>query len=289
MRAIWNGAVAFGLVSIPIALVPATERRAVEFRAIHRADSGRVRIRKVCEADGQEVTADEISRAYETSAGLVPVSDADLASLPLPTAHAIEVVAFVPASSIDPLHLGAGAYYLAARGDVAARPYVLLRRALERSSKVAVAKYALRDRERLGLLRVTGDVIALHGLRWPDEIRLATAVPAPPAGAPASEEEIKAALALADALSGQPLSDVHDEYREALEAVIAAKAEHRRLAPARPPPAQVVDLMAALQQSVRDAQEAREGKPAAAQAPAEGKTPVKKAGKRAPARRSRTR
>ncbi|WSR29439.1 Ku protein (plasmid) [Streptomyces sp. NBC_01205] len=200
-----------------------------------------------------------MGRGYETAAGVVGVTDADLDALPLTTARSIDLVAFVPASTIDPLQVGS-AYYLSPDGPTALKPYTLLKMALERSSKVAITKYSMRDRERLGALRVVGDVIALYQLRWPDEIRPASAVPAP-AKVDVSEDEIVAAVELASALSvGFDLSQQRDRYREALEAVIAAKALGTRPEPAEEaaPVGQVVDLMAALlQQSVQDARAAR--------------------------------
>lgn len=116
MRSIWNGAISFGLVSIPIKLVNATESHSISFRQIHLADGGRIRYRKVCELDEQEVTTAEIGKAYEDADGtMIPITDEDLASLPLPTAKTIEIVAFVPATEIDPLQMDA-AYYLSANG-----------------------------------------------------------------------------------------------------------------------------------------------------------------------------
>ncbi|MFJ7271981.1 Ku protein [Streptomyces sp. NPDC099050] len=131
--------------------------------------------------------------------------------------------------------------------------------ALERAGKVAITKYSMRDRERLGALRVVGDVIALYQLRWPDEIRPTSAVPAP-AEVDVSEDEIEAAVELASALAvGFDLSEQRDRYREAVESVITAKAQGARPEPGEEdaPAGQVVDLMAALQASVRDARSAR--------------------------------
>ena len=145
MRSIWNGAISFGLVSIPIKLVNATESHSISFRQIHLDDGGRVRYRKVCELEDREVSTPEIGKAYEDADGtLIPITDEDLSSLPIPTARTIEIVAFVPADRIDPLQMDT-AYYLSANGVPAAKPYVLLREALKRSQKVAVAKFALRD------------------------------------------------------------------------------------------------------------------------------------------------
>ncbi|MFF0062088.1 Ku protein [Streptomyces sp. NPDC005279] len=259
MRSIWNGAISFGLVSIGIKLVNATENHSISFRQIHTADGGRIRYRKVCELEEKEVTAAEIGKAYEAADGtLVPITDEDLASLPLPTAKTIEIVGFVPASSIDPLQMDA-AYYLSANGVPAAKPYTLLREALKRSEKVAVAKFALRGRERLGMLRVVDDVIAMHGLLWPDEIRSTEDV-APDAGVTVREAELDLADALMDTLGEVDLDSLHDDYRAAVEAMIAAKAEGGVVpeeVPAEPGGGKVIDLMAALENSVRVAKEAR--------------------------------
>ncbi|MEV6121388.1 Ku protein [Streptomyces sp. NPDC052077] len=258
MRSIWNGAISFGLVSIPIKLVNATESHTISFRQIHTEDGGRIRYRKVCELDDQEVASGEIGRAYEDADGsMVPITDEDLSRLPIPTARTIEIVAFVPGDRIDPLQMGS-AYYLAAAGAPAAKPYTLLREALKRSDRVAIAKFALRGRERLGMLRVVGDAIAMHGLLWPDEVRAPEGV-APDADVTVRDKELDLADALMDTLGEIDLDDLHDEYREALEEVIAAKSAGEA-PPESPEPAghgKVLDLMAALESSVRAARESR--------------------------------
>ncbi|MEU9441053.1 Ku protein [Streptomyces sp. NPDC048304] len=258
MRSIWNGAISFGLVSIPIKLVNATESHSISFRQIHTEDNGRIRYRKVCELEDREVSQSEIGKGYEDADGtIIPITDDDLSHLPIPTARTIEIVAFVPAERIDPLQMGA-AYYLAAGGAPAAKPYVLLREALKRSNKVAIAKYALRGRERLGMLRVVGDAIAMHGLLWPDEVRAPEGM-APDTSVTVRDKELDLADALMDTLGEVDLDDLHDEYREALEEVIAAKASGEA-PPEAPEPAaggKVLDLMAALESSVRAARESR--------------------------------
>ncbi|MBM7173528.1 Ku protein [Streptomyces sp. G44] len=260
MRSIWNGAISFGLVSIPIKLVNATENHSVSFRQIHTEDGGRIRYRKVCELEEREVTSAEIGKGYEDADGsIIPITDEDLAALPIPTARTIEIVAFVPEDRIDPLQIDA-AYYLSANGVPAAKPYTLLREALKRSQKVAIAKYALRGRERLGMLRVVDDVIAMHGLLWPDEIREPEGV-APDAQVTVRDAELDLADALMDTLGEVDMSTLHDDYRTAVEELIAAKVEGG--APAEKAPAgeagggKVIDLMAALESSVRAARTAR--------------------------------
>lgn len=258
VRSIWNGAISFGLVSIPIKLVNATESHAISFRQIHTEDGGRIRYRKFCELEDREVSGAEIGKAYEDADGsMIPISDDDLAHLPIPTARTIDIVAFVPAERIDPLQMGA-AYYLAAGGAAAAKPYTLLREALKRSNRVAIAKYALRGRERLGMLRVVGEAIAMHGLLWPDEVRAPEGV-APETDVTVRDKELDLADALMDTLGEVDLADLHDEYQVALEEVIAAKAagEEPPEAPAPAPAGKVLDLMAALENSVRAAKESR--------------------------------
>ncbi|MFF2516404.1 Ku protein [Streptomyces sp. NPDC058086] len=259
VRSIWNGAISFGLVSIPIKVVNATESHSISFRQIHLDDGGRIRYRKFCELEDREVTTGEIGKAYEDADGtLIPITDEDLAGLPIPTARTIEIVAFVPAERIDPLQMDT-AYYLAANGVPATKPYVLLREALKRSQKVAVAKFALRGRERLGMLRVVDDVIAMHGLLWPDEIRSTQEV-APDATVTVRDKELDLADALMDTLGEVELTELHDDYREAVEELVAAKASGEL--PAAPPAGEraggkVLDLMAALEKSVRAARVSR--------------------------------
>nr|BFE83377.1 hypothetical protein GCM10020093_059780 [Planobispora longispora] len=153
MRSIWNGAVSFGLVTIPIRLYTATEQRNVAFHQVHRDDGGRVRFRRVCEVCGEEIPFAHIAKGYELPTGeMVVLGQDDFEDLPLTTAHRIEVLQFSPADQIDPI-LFNKSYYMAP-DPMGIKPYVLLRDALERSGRVAIAKVALRQRESLATLRV---------------------------------------------------------------------------------------------------------------------------------------
>ncbi|MGW0824602.1 non-homologous end joining protein Ku [Streptomyces sp. NPDC002845] len=298
MRSIWNGAVSFGLVSIPVKLVNATESHSISFRQIHLEDGGRIRYRKVCELEDREVTQGEIGKAYEDAEGaVIPITDDDLASLPLPTAKTIEIEGFVPADRIDPIQVDT-AYYLSANGVPAAKPYTLLREALKRSNKVAICKFALRGRERLGMLRVVDDVIAMHGLLWPDEIRATESV-APDASVTVRDKELDLADALMDTLGEVDLAELHDDYREAVEELIAAKVsgEEAPSLPAEEPGGKVLDLMSALEKSVREAKESRgeeaevapmPRKSASARKPSARTAPKEAAGKKPTARTAKT-
>ncbi|SER40504.1 Ku protein [Streptomyces qinglanensis] len=261
MRSIWKGAISFGLVSIPIKVVAATENHSVSFHQVHTVDQGRIRYRKVCELDEAEVPREEIGRGFETEEGrTMLLTDDDMAALPLPTARTVEILGFVPAEEIDPIQLDRS-YYLAADGKRADKPYVLLREALKRSGKVAVAKLALRARESLGMLRVYEDALALHTMLWPDEIRSVSGV-APEEEVTVRDAELDLADTLMETLGELDWGDLRDEYREALEELVRAKAEG-----AEPPPEELrrraeagggklVDLMSVLERSV---QEARSG------------------------------
>ncbi|MFE9248219.1 Ku protein [Streptomyces sp. NPDC007088] len=257
MRSIWNGTVSFGLVSIPVKLMNATENHTVSFRQIHTEDGGRVRYRKYCELEDKEIPASEIDKAYEDADGtLVPITDEDLAALPVPTAKTIEIIAFVPAGRIDPLQMET-AYYLADGGAAAAKPYTLLREALKRSDRVAVAKFALRGKERLGMLRVVDEVITLHGLLWPDEIRAPEEV-APTEDVRIRDKELDLADALMDTLGEVDMNDLHDDYREAVEEMITARTEGTEPpAPGAKPEGKVIDLTSALENSVKAARDSR--------------------------------
>ncbi|MFI9465529.1 non-homologous end joining protein Ku [Streptomyces xiamenensis] len=292
MRSLWKGTISFGLVSIPVKVVSATENHSVSFRQIHTADDGRIRYRKVCELDGEEVGGDEIGKAYETADGsVVQLTDDDLAALPLPTARTVDILGFVPVSSIDPYQLDRS-YYLAPDTG-AIKPYALLREALRRSEKGAIAKLAMRGRETLALLRaLEGDgeaVLGMHTLLWPDEIRPATGV-VPGERVTVRDAELDLADTLMDTLGAVDMAELHDEYRAAVEALVTAKLEGRVPEEITERPAtggRVIDLMSALEDSVRSARQARgEGE-------TEGEatvTPIKKkaAAKKSPAKKKAT-
>jgi DNA end-binding protein Ku len=285
-RTIWSGAISFGLVTVPIHVVSATEDHSIHFHQVHLEDMGRVRNRKICEVEDREVSNAEIGKGYQlTKERLIPVLDEELREMPLPTAKAIELVAFMPAESIDPIRVGDG-YYLQPDGQVAAKPYMLLVKALQRSSKVAVAKYAWSGRERLGLLRVRDNVIVLHAMRWPDEVRDPGELA--PEEVKLTKQELAEAEHLIDRLTRDDLEgdEFTDQYTRAVEELIDAKRENREPPVAEEPkePGQIVDLMAALQESVAKARESR-GEDATVHDLPKKKT-AKKAAKKQPAKKT---
>ncbi|HCU51410.1 MAG TPA: Ku protein, partial [Micromonosporaceae bacterium] len=171
MRAIWKGAVSFGLVSISVKLYSATEEKDIRFHQVHRADGGRIKYQRVCSICGEQVSFDQISKGYDVGGGeIVVLTDADFKNLPLTSSRAIEVLEFVPTEQIDPI-LYNKAYYLEPDGAAGVKPYMLLRESLERVDKVAVVKVALRQRESLATVRVRDGVLVLNTMLWPDEVR----------------------------------------------------------------------------------------------------------------------
>src|SRR5690348_9798111 len=172
MRAIWKGAVSVGLVSVPVKLYAATESHDVSFRQVHAKDGGRIKYQRVCSLDGEEVAYADIAKGYETEDGeMVVLDDSDMADLPATSSREISVEKFVPSEQIDPM-LFEKSYYLEPE-KVGAKPYALLRKALEESDRMALVTVSLRNRMSLAVLRVRDDVIVMQTMMWPDEIRKA--------------------------------------------------------------------------------------------------------------------
>ncbi|TDB80371.1 Ku protein [Micromonospora sp. KC721] len=264
MRAIWKGAVSFGLVSIGVKLYSATEEKDIRFHQVHRSDGGRIRYKRTCSVCGEEVTYDDIAKGYDLGGGeMVILTDEDFAELPLSTSHAIDVLEFVPAEQVDPI-LYNKAYFLEPEG-AATKPYVLLRDALADSERVAIVKVAIRQREQLATLRVREGVLLLNTMLWPDEVRT------PDFGfldedLKVRPPELAMAASLIDSMAGEFDPDAFtDDYRAALQEVIDAKVEGREVVQPEEEeaaPAAAVDLMAALKASVERARAARGEAPA---------------------------
>ncbi|MFJ2591705.1 non-homologous end joining protein Ku [Streptomyces erythrochromogenes] len=290
MRATWKGAISFGLVTIPVQLFTATEEHDIPLRQVHEKDGSRVRLRRVCEAEDVEIPYQEITKGYEAPDGsMIMLSDEDLADLPLPSKKLIDVLAFVDAETIDPL-MFSKAYYVGTSDRAADKPYALLKEALTESGQIAVTKIAIRSRESLAVLRVHEDTLVLQTCLWPDEVRPAAGV-APEGEVAIRPQELQMARSLMDMLSQDfDLSTLHDEYQEALQQVIEARLQGVELSheeEAAPTGGKVIDLMAALENSVRAAKESRGERDAAEETGAEVRTlPVRKTAKKAPAKKA---
>jgi DNA end-binding protein Ku len=258
MRAIWKGAISFGLVSIGVRVYSATEEKDISFHQVRASDGSRIRYKRVAEVDGEEVAYIDIAKGYELPSGeTIVLTDEDMRDLPLPSAKVVDVLRFVPGDQIDPIYQ-ARSYYLEP-DKTAVKPYVLLRDTLEKSGMVGVVKVAIRNREQLAALRVRDGVIVLSTMIWPDEVR------APSFGfldetVEIRTPELKMAESLVESMAGDfDPADFTDDYRDALQQVIDAKTEgHAIEAPlAAPTASNVVDLMSALKASVEAARRDR--------------------------------
>lgn len=276
MRAIWKGAVSFGLVAIAVKLYSATEEKDIRFHQVHAADGGRISYQRVCKVCGEQVSYDQIAKGLDVGGGeMVVLTDPDLADLPLATSHSIEVLEFVPAEQIDPI-LYSKSYYLEPDGPAGIKPYLLLRDSLAKAGRVGVVKVALRQREQLAAMRVRDNVLVLNTMLWPDEVR-EPSFSFLEKDVELRKQELQMAGSLIESMAGEfHPEEFTDSYREALQQVIDAKIAGKEVvAPPEPEaePGEVIDLMAALKASVERAKAARKE-----EAP---KAPPKKAAKKA--------
>ena len=287
MRAIWKGAVSFGLVSVPVKLYSATESHDISFRQVHAKDGGRIKYQRVCSIDGEEVAYADIAKGYETDDGqMVILDDDDLKQLPANSSREISVERFVPQDQIDPMMLEKSYYLEPEKSGL--KPYALLRDALRESERVAVVTVSLRTRMTPAVLRVRDDVLVLQTLMWPDEIRNPD-FGSLKDGDPAKPQELEMARLLLDTLAGDYDPDeFEDDYAAAVQSLVEAKLEGgevKRTSEPAPSAGEVVDLLAALQKSVAAAKSARGEDTEAADEKPDEKPAAKTTGKKSAAKK----
>ncbi|MCP2244450.1 DNA end-binding protein Ku [Lentzea aerocolonigenes] len=269
MRSVWRGAISFGLVTIAVRLYTAVEEHDFRFNQVHREDGGRIKYKRVCSVCGNEVEYSDITKGYELDDGrMVIMENEDFEKLPVKTDKSIDVLEFVPAEEIDPIYFQK-TYYLEP-DKAAARPYVLLRDALVKTGQLAVVKITIRQKETLATIRARDDVLVMHTMLWPDEIRKAE-FDFLDQNVEVRPQELKMATSLVESMAGDFDPDTFtDDYRDALEKVIAAKAEGAELPeqPEAEDKGDVIDLMTALERSV---EKAKAGRKSAKKAPAKKK------------------
>jgi len=287
MRAIWKGAVSFGLVNVPVRLFAATQEHDIRFHQVHRADGGRIKMKRTCTVCGEEVPWDQLAKGYESPDGRqVMLEDEDFAGLPMQTGREIDVMEFVPADQVDPI-LFDRTYFLEPEARTV-KPYVLLREALAKTDRMAVVKVAMRQRETLAVLRVRGDVILLQTMLWPDEIRAAD-FDVLDGDIELREAEVAMAMSLVESLAADFEPDQYeDAYAKAVADLVDAKLAGAPPAPVTAPDevgsAEVVDLLTALQRSVERAKAARGETPAEPDAAEKKPIAKKSAAKKRPAK-----
>ena len=294
MRAIWSGSVAFGLVNVPVKLYSATASHDVDLHQVHDADGGRIRYKRTCEKCGKVVPYENIDRAYDDGTNTVVLTGEDFDSLPAERNREIEVLEFVPSEQVDPIRFDKS-YYLEP-DPRSVKAYVLLRKTLESTDRTAIVRFALRQRMRLGALRVHDDTLLLQGLLWDDEVRSASFdslddVPK------VSAKELELAKAVVAQLEDDfDPAEYVDEYQAQLRELIDAKLEQGEAFESAPPEesdqdAEVLDLMEALRRSVskkRGASGAKGAakKTAAKKSTAKKTTATKSAAKKSPSKKS---
>jgi DNA end-binding protein Ku len=302
MRSIWKGSIAFGLVNVPVKVYSATQDHDIKFHQVHAKDNGRIRYKRVCEVCGEVVEYGDIARAFESDDGQsVVITDDDISTLPEERSREIEVLEFVPASEVDPM-LFDRSYFLEPDSK-SSKSYVLLAKTLADTDRMAIVHFTLRSKTRLAALRVKDfgkrDVMVIHTLLWPDEIRdpdfpvLDKEVEIKPA-------ELKMAGQVVESMSDEFDPDrYHDTYQEQLQELVDAKLEGGEAFTVEEKPTDldetedVSDLLARLEASVK----ARSGnsktpakkapaKKAAAKKAAAKEAPAKETAKKAPAKKS---
>jgi DNA end-binding protein Ku len=291
-RAMWKGAISFGLVTIPVAVYPATEEKTLRFNQLHDEDGGRIRYKRVCEKDGEEVTFEHIVKGYEVEKDrYVVLTDEDVNAIPVESSRAIDIHRFVDLDEIDPV-MFKKSYYLVPE-ETGAKAYALLREAMSDDGRVGIAKVSFRDKEHLAALRFKDDAFVLETMYWPDEIREAD-FGGVDVSAKIRGQELEMAKQLIESLSGEwNPEEYSDEYREALLQIVEAKLNGQEIEVVAPEPtAKVVDLMEALKASVAAAKKeadepAPSRKPAAKKSVAKKKPAAKKPAAKKPAARKK--
>ncbi len=291
-RAMWKGAISFGLVTIPVAVYPATEEKTLRFNQLHDEDGGRIRYKRVCEKDGEEVSFEHIVKGYEVEKDrYVVLTDEDINAIPVESSRAIDIHRFVDLDEIDPV-LFKKSYYLVPE-ETGAKAYALLREAMSDDGRVGIAKVSFRDKEHLAALRFKDEAFVLETMYWPDEIREAD-FGGVDVSAKIRGQELEMAKQLIDSLSGEwNPEEYSDEYREALLQIVEAKLNGQEIeVVAAEPTAKVVDLMEALKASVAAAKKqadepAPSRKPAAKKPAAKKKSSAKKPAAKKPAARKK--
>jgi DNA end-binding protein Ku len=223
MRAIWKGAIAFGLVNVPVKVYSATEDHDISLHQVHNADGGRIRYQRRCEVCSQVIDYSDIEKAYEEDGKTVVLSKDELKAIPAENSHEIEVVQFVPSEQLEPM-MFEKSYYLEPDSK-SPKAYVLLRRALEDTDRVAIVQFALREKTRLGALRIKDDVLVLQSLLWPDEVREAN-FPSLDVSIKISPQERDMSAALVESMAAD-FDPEHftDDYQAQLRQLIEAKLE----------------------------------------------------------------
>jgi DNA end-binding protein Ku len=264
MRTIWNGSLSFGLVTIPVGLAVAQQRRDVGFRTLHRECGTPIKQKRWCPVHEREVETDELVKGWEFAKGqYVMVEESDLEAVELKRSRSIELLRFVPLADVDPLYFDRGYYLAPATDPVGRRPYALLLRALQETGMAAVGRFVLWGKENLCLVRPLDDAIVLETLYYAEDIRSAAEITEAVGESEVKDQELAMARQLIESLAGAfDPEEYRNTYRDELRAMLDAKLGGEEIVRPEPQPeAPVIDLMQALKASVAAAQDTEAPKP----------------------------
>jgi DNA end-binding protein Ku len=267
MHTIWKGSISFGLVNIPIKLHAATEDKDIKLRTLHKECHSPIKYEKTCPVCDVEVKNEDIVKAYEYTKGkFVILEDEDLEALRKENEDkAVEIIDFVKMSEIDPIYYQRS--YFISPNESGSKAYSLLRKALEESQKVGIAKIMIRAKEQLAVVRVYDNTLVMETIHFPDEVRKTVDVPNVPSKDKVTEKELETAIMLIDQLTTEFEPEKYkDDYRTALLELIEAKRTGKELVTPteKEPVSNVTDLMAALQASIDKTRPEKKEEPAAA-------------------------
>ncbi len=259
MHTMWKGSISFGLVNIPVKMFAATEDRDIRFKYLHKKCKTPIKTERVCPGCNEKIAPEDIVRGYEYEPGhYVIIEDKDIDAIRPKSAKTVEILDFVHLKEIDPLYFDKS-YYLAPQENGGSKAYSLLRKAMDDTGRIAVARITIRDKQSLAVLRVLNNVLVLETIYFPDEVRDIKQIPGVPENVTVDERELQMAEQLIDNLTAEFKPEKYkDDYREALLAMIHKKIEGEEIVSApEAPQRNVIDLMAALQASLKKTEEFR--------------------------------
>ena len=262
MHTMWKGSISFGLVNIPIKMFASTEDRDIHFKYIHKKCKTPVKNERVCPTCNEKIRPEDIVRGYEYEPGhFVIINDEDIEAVRPPSSKTIEILDFVNLKEIDPIYFEKS-YYLSPQENGGFKAYNLLRQAMNDTGRIAIARITIRDKQSLAVLRVLNNILVLETIFFPDEVRSVKQVPGIPENTGADEKELQMAKQLIESLTAEFEPEKYrDDYREALLTMIHNKIEGKEtVAAPDAPQSNVIDLMAALQASLKKSEELRQDK-----------------------------
>lgn len=270
MHTAWKGSISFGLINIPVKMGAATSKESVSFRMLHKGCNAPIQQKRVCSKCGKEVAFDDIVKGYEYEPDkFVIISDEELDNLPIKSAKHIDIVDFIDIGEVDPVYYDKTYYLWPEKGGE--KPYLILREAMRSSSRAAVAKVSMRQKEHLCIVRLIGDALAIETMFFPDEVRSYDELGLDKLQVDVRPQEMEMAKQLVENLTAKfDPSKYQDDYREALLKIIRAKIENEDIVLAESPAAaapNVIDLMERLRQSVEATKKPGEPEPAKKRAP----------------------